>query len=194
MTKLIDIAGQKFNRWTALEYKGERKWLCRCECGNEREILSFNLKNGKSKSCGCLHTDVVGTHLLSGTLTYKRFHQMWWRIKNKPEYAHLSVCEEWKDLHTFISDMGECPSNEYSLDRIDNTKGYSPENCRWATMKQQGNNRSVNIFIEYNGERKTIAEWSDKTGLLHSCILKRFHRGLSPAEILSTKKRRELKK
>jgi hypothetical protein len=88
----------------------------------------------------------------------------------------ITVCERWRSFETFHADMGECPDG-YTLERKDNNSGYSQENCRWATMKEQNNNRRSNTFVEFNGERHTLAEWADITGIRRPTIYSRWQRG-----------------
>lgn len=98
----------------------------------------------------------------------------------------ITVCESWKgSFESFINDMGRRPSKEYSLDRIDNDKGYSPENCRWTTRKEQQRNMRSNITIEYLGQTKCLAEWSEITGIPQCTITTRIKRGWSEKEAIT---------
>lgn len=96
----------------------------------------------------------------------------------------IFVCEQWHDFDAFISDMGKRP-NGHSLDRIDNEKGYGPDNCRWATAKQQANNRRNNTVIEVNGVEKTISQWADDLGTSASTVAARINMGWSVEDAVS---------
>lgn len=100
-------------------------------------------------------------------------------------YANVSVCEKWREFSAFVSDMGECPSELHTIDRIDNSKGYEPGNCRWATMRDQQNNRTNNRRITWRGETHTVMEWSRKTGIHRKTIARRLEMGWSVDEALS---------
>lgn len=169
--------------------KKDRKWLCQCDCGNTCEVASTNLNKG-TRSCGCLARDLTiqraTTHGESrGGKTTKEF-KTWMGIiqrgkdKSVAVYAGrgIKVCDRWLDSYeNFLTDMGRAPSTKHSIDRIDVNGDYEPSNCRWATMKQQGNNRRNNRFIAYNGETMTISQWAEQTGIkyqtLYARILKR---------------------
>ena len=164
MTKLINITGNKYSRLTVLQYDGKDKnlhhrWICKCDCGVVRSYCSGDIKNGKSKSCGCLQREATSaatkTHGLSGvniTAEYRAWKQMKGRCygKNNPKYKDygkrgIVVCERWiNSFNNFLSDMGEKPSDGHSLDRIDVDGNYEPSNCRWATAKEQANNTRRN--------------------------------------------------
>jgi hypothetical protein len=124
--------------------------------------------------------------------TYQAWIQMKLRCKNHPHYRlkNIKVCERWIKFDSFLEDMGARP-DECGIDRIDNSKGYSKENCRWATKIQQMNNQSKNIFVSAFGEIKTLAEWARseicKTG--YAGLRKRILRGISPEIAITTPNR-----
>jgi radical SAM superfamily enzyme YgiQ (UPF0313 family) len=102
--------------------------------------------------------------------------------KNKT-YASIDYDKKWEDFESFLKDMGERPKG-HTLDRIDNTKGYYKENCRWATQTQQCRNKSNNVNITFEGKTMCIADWSDYTGLHRDTITRRLKRGLTTEEVL----------
>lgn len=176
--------GSKFGRLTVVDYIGRRGegtrarhlFLCECTCGTRKEIRKEAIGGKRIKSCGCLNREqaklVLRTHGLSYTAEYKTWHTMMDRCRstslNHASYYDrgITVCERWsKSPQAFIDDMGSCPGVGYSLDRIDNSKGYSPDNCRWATAKQQLNNTRRNRYLTYAGQTKTITEWAREIGM-----------------------------
>lgn len=107
-----------------------------------------------------------------GSLTYARWKSMMARCynKNASNYKYygaggITVCDEWHDYKNFKKDMGECPSIEMTLDRIDNTKGYEPSNCRWITQEHQNKNRSHCIMLTYQGKTQNITDWAHDLGM-----------------------------
>jgi hypothetical protein len=98
----------------------------------------------------------------------------------------IKVCERWIVFENFLSDMGPKPSLDHSIDRIDNDGDYEPRNCKWSTQKEQCDNRANSILVEFNGETKTMRQWSDKTGLGYRLIAKRIKSGWSPERALTT--------
>lgn len=169
--------GERFGRLVVINeaepYNRHRYFLCKCDCGNEKSIPMDNLRRGKAKSCGCYALDKSSTH----RETHTRLYHIWKTMKQRCYYEKhinfrdyggrgISVCEDW---HQFESFRGWSLSNGYndflSIDRINVDGNYEPSNCRWATMKQQQNNRRSNSLITYNGETKTIQEWSELLGI-----------------------------
>jgi hypothetical protein len=208
----IDLTSMRFGRLKVLEFSHSNRsnhtsWKCVCDCGNSKVVMSHNLKSGQVKSCGCLAKEVsselfrqIGyNNVVHGnsrrtktTPEYRAWSQMWNRCENPkgPEYPRygkrgISVCETWNDFSIFLADMGERPSDQHSLDRIDTELGYSQSNCRWATPQEQANNRRSNFMITHNNTTKTLAEWGRDTGLKPRTISARLDRGWSVSRALN---------
>jgi hypothetical protein len=168
MSVALKIAGQKFNRLTATKRVGTTKdnkaiWLFECDCGRATLVTAKEVKRGHVKSCGCLQREAVvrlnvkrKTHGMKGTPEYQAWASMKNRCTNPKDKVFedygsrgITVCDRWMEsFENFIIDMGPRPIGttfggkpEYSLDRINNDGNYEPGNCRWATRKQQTNNR-----------------------------------------------------
>lgn len=153
-----DLAGQKFGRLTALDRAlGERgsRWRCQCDCGETSVVRGILLLNGNTRSCGCLSKESSAavcrsraTHGGRDTPEYG----VWWSMRQRCDnpankaFANyggrgIRVCERWQSFENFRADMGMRPSDELSIDRIDNDGNYEPGNCRWATAKEQRANQ-----------------------------------------------------
>lgn len=178
-----------------------RTVVCRCLlCGAEKTKRLRNVKNGHTKSCGCLieksakerftthghckggvtsKTFVAWSHIIQRTTNNK--------IKNWHRYGGrgIVVCDRWRVFENFLEDMGEKPQGK-SIDRIDNNRGYCKENCRWATEAEQANNRSTNHQLTFNGVTKNISEWGLTLGIDQDTISARIRAGWSTDQALST--------
>jgi hypothetical protein len=160
MSKLIDLTGKRFGRWTVRALHPERaryghsvvtRWICDCDCDVRRVVLGDNLRSGISTSCGCLRREQqiqrLTTHGQSKTRAYRIWRAMLTRCYNPncPAYCNyggrgIIVCERWHSFVNFLADMGE-PPDGLTLDRIDNNGNYEPTNCHWASRLQQNQNR-----------------------------------------------------
>ena len=164
-------------------------WMCRCKCGTERAVRGYNLRNGTSKSCGCLSAEMTKerstTHGMTGTRLYKIWGQMIQRTTNKndPWYSYyggrgIVVCEEWRN--SFEPFKAWAVENGYkdnlTLDRRNNEEGYSPENCRWVTRAVQEENTRRTHFLTYKGKTKSITEWAKATGIKRSVLYDRINK------------------
>jgi hypothetical protein len=156
MARHKDIAGQRFGRWFVIrrppdDSKKRARWICQCDCGKTAVVISTSLRLGQSRSCGCLHRELLSarlkTHGKSHTTEYMSWHAMHQRCINDKHIAWehyggrgIKVCKRWQDFETFLADMGKRPEG-LSLDRINNDGDYEPANCRWSSPKEQSNNR-----------------------------------------------------
>lgn len=192
MGKFIDLTGQRFGRWTVIREYGRQNghvtWLCECDCGNTSVVCTGDLRQGKSTSCGCFHNEMVAnitkSHEMAGTRLYSIWSNMIQRCTNmnRSDYKRyggrgITVCDEWKDSFQAFNDwaVSNGYADDLTLDRIDSNGNYEPQNCRWATYKEQGNNKRSNRLLTYNGETHTIAEWADIVGIKSSIIYQRIN-------------------
>lgn len=201
MTKLKDRTGHKFGKLTVVSRapnskRGQTMWNCICECGNTTVSFAGHLGNGSSKSCGCVRVEKakIGhpTHGAYQTRMCRAWTEMHRRCRDttRPEAARyvnrgITVCERWAKFENFRDDMGATYEDHLTIDRIDNNSNYEPENCRWATYKQQANNRSNSRIITHDGKTLTIQEWSELTGINKGTLRDRLNAGWSVTRALT---------
>ena len=195
-TCFIDLTGRTFGRWTVLfraTPKGKpARWRCRCVCGVEKDVLGGHLRGGLANSCGCGERErrstshvTHGQSFGNGTRTYRIWGGMKSRCYNPqvPCYKDYggrgrTICQRWLDsFDAFLSDMGECPSKAHTIDRTDNSKGYEPGNCKWATMQTQMRHTRHNRVVTVNGETHCTSEWAEINGISYSAIRQRLNDG-----------------
>lgn len=220
MGKLIDLTGQRFGRLTVIERcgvatSGHALWECVCDCGNHHTTTSNQLHSG-TKSCGCLQRERASeaAKQRAGQPTIKKYaighehyrlHQCYKDMLNRcyntnnksyKNYGNrgIAVCDEW--LNDFYSFKDWSLLNGYNdtltLDRIDVNGNYEPSNCRWVTLKTQNNNRTNNRIVQYNGERMTLHELSEKYGIAYKTLWARVNSGWSVASAIETPIRRSV--
>lgn len=175
---------------------GGTYWRCVCRCGKRVDVRGTLLTGPKQQSCGCLSREMLitrnRTHGLGSTREAAIWRAMIARCHNTNCRAYrwygargIMVCDRWREsFEAFLADVGAKPEG-CGLDRIDNDGPYSPENCRWATVKENQRNRRGNVRITFNGETKTIAEWSELTSIPYSTLWKRLRLGWSPERMLT---------
>lgn len=206
MPSYIDLTGQRFGRLLVKTRSGTHKlggaiFECTCDCGNVVQVRAQSLRQCHTKSCGCLNSDQKRdicierntSHGQTGTKTYETWVNMLSRCFNKNSLSYkkygargTTVCKRWLKFENFFSDMGKRPIG-YTLDRINTRGNYEPTNCRWATMKQQQNNRNNNVRLTLNGDTFTIQEWARRTGISRETISKRIRAGWDTKRALSEK-------
>lgn len=194
MSKVIVLTGQRFGRLTVIsraenDKVGQALWHCFCDCGNEIIVFGWNLRTGNTKSCGCLRKEVMAENIkktfaakTNHGLSWTRLYRIWGNMKERTTNPKLrsyknyggrgiTVCPEWTDKENgFINfykwAMSHGYSDELSIDRIDNDKGYSPDNCRWANAQQQTDNRRCSKPFVWEGiTYKSMSECARQLGI-----------------------------
>lgn len=178
MSRFKDLTGIRFGKLVAIKPCGKKEkktvWLCKCDCGNEVEIVGTALSSGNAKSCGC----ITKKHGMFGTRIYNVWHTMKERcyVPSQSSYKNyggrgIKVCDEWQEFIPFMKWAyangydENAPRGQCTLDRIDYNGDYCPENCRWVDMNVQHNNTSANVYIEYNGVFDTLSNHARRVGL-----------------------------
>lgn len=209
MPKPIDETGKRFNRLVVVKYIGQKRyggepkrmWLCKCDCGNTIITAITPLKQGRTKSCGCYANEMqhsIGRkHGMSNSRIFSIWANMLSRCTN-PNSTHfkryggrgITVCDEWLGEEGSVNFINWALNNGYSdeltIDRINNDKGYSPDNCRWVTNKVQQRNKSTNKLLTLDGKTLCVSEWSEITGISTNTINQRLNRGWSVVDALTT--------
>lgn len=176
-----NITGKKYTLLTVLGYLGGGKWHCKCDCGNEKIVITAKLTTGGVKSCGCMAKTNAVKHNAINTKEYITWANIKSRCYNKNNIAYknygfrgIYMSKHWiNSFETFIKDMGECPIG-FSIERIDNNKGYTKENCIWASPKTQAMNRRNNFIVCYKGVSKPLKQWCEELNLNYKMVFARI--------------------
>jgi hypothetical protein len=194
-----DLRGEQFGQWLviteATQKNGRRYWWCECSCGNKKEVSQLNLTQGKSTKCkGCTAKQRSVKHGYGQDTS--GLYSVWKSMKtrclnaNHKSYKYyggrgISLCEGWLTFEGFLRDMGEGYDSGLTLERVDNTKGYSRENCKWATRAEQNSNTRRTLRLEYQGKTYTERQLADLTGVPRTTIQTRRKMGLSGEELVN---------
>lgn len=200
------MIGRKFGRLTVLNVSDQRtsenrlKYDCICECGNDVTVDGKSLRNGHTKSCGCLSSELSKKRSTKHGKTNTRLYNIWSAMKhrcyNENDNHYLSyggrgikVCDEWlNDFQAFYNwSMNNGYKENLSIDRINNDKGYSPYNCRWADVETQTNNKQDTIKIAFNGLEYSIKQWSKILNTPYSTLVSRYHNDVDIKTLLTKK-------
>lgn len=204
MSRKLDLSGQQFGRLSVseeadppfAESKPNTWWRCECDCGKVTVVRTISLRAGDTRSCGCLSDEVRRstaskacriTHGQTKTREYRIWQGMLQRCTNPnceeyPIYGGrgIIVCPAWSEsFEAFISHMGLRPSPRHSIERLDTNGNYEPGNCRWATPKEQSNNRRDTHYVVFKGERMPIALLADRHSIRQETLRGRLRRGWS---------------
>jgi len=180
------MIGQVFNSVTVISDANKRHgsraiiWRCLCICGRYVNATAYDLRSGRTKSCGCLKSErmrkMATTHGMSKSPEYKIWSEIIKRTENR-NYKDfdlyggrgISMSLEWRqDFMSFYRDMGPRPSGIHSIDRINNDGNYEKNNCRWVLIDIQNRNKRNNIWIEKDGELKILEDWAKSLGVTRS--------------------------
>lgn len=214
MPKFIDLTGQRFGFWVVVgppeRRNGATMWPCKCDCGTKRLVNGRSLRMGGTSSCGCRFKGKPNnrggewgrienprkankTHGKSKTRLFRIYTGMKGRCYNQKNASYknyggrgIQICKEWLDDFSVFYEwaVNNGYGDNLSIDRIDAEGDYCPENCRWATRKEQANNTRQNRFLEFNGETHTVKEWADIIGISEQTIRGRLREGWNTEDVL----------
>lgn len=203
---LENLSGKRFGRLTAIKLSEKRSgrktfWECLCDCGKTKVVRTDSLKSGAVQSCGCLKKEQDKINLPNGQgrikhgLSSERIYHIWRGMINRCQNDSnsryksyggrgIKVCEEWQDAVKFTSwAISNGYQDNLTIDRIDVNGNYEPSNCRWATIKEQANNKRDNVFIEFKGKIQTLKEWSEELNIPYGTLATRIRLGIEPPNL-----------
>lgn len=204
-----DLTNQRFGRLLVVKFAGNGKngipmWECLCDCGNKKNVSTGHLVHGDTQSCGCLLAEARKLNNYIHGESRTRLYKIWVGIKSRcydkqsrsfHKYGQrgITVCKEWCDYYEVFKEwaIANGYQDNLTLDRIDNEGNYEPSNCRWATQKEQQNNRRNNHLLTYNDETLTVSQWNEKLGFPRGTISQRLNKlGWSVEKALTTNLRK----
>lgn len=176
------------------------RWLCLCDCGNKKIVCASSVRLGVVKSCGCLLKEsarkqqrkINFKHGKTGTRIYTTYVQIKSRCYNKKDksyknYGARGIKCLWESFEDFYRDVGDPPSREITLDRINNNGNYCKENCKWSTKSEQAMNRRTAHMLTYKGETKNMKTWALELGISYKSLWYRIKQGWPVDKALNTK-------
>jgi len=206
---VINLVGVRVNKLVVIRrvpnVGRQPAWDCVCDCGGSIRVLGMRIRGKDISDCGCgvyeRRRAAMSTHGLCGTNEYRIWRHMIARCTDpkNPAWAGyggrgITVCDRWADITKFVSDMGPRPSPKHSVDRIDNDKGYSPDNCRWATSKEQNNNRRSNVPLTIDGVTRTMKQWAEQFGINYAVVKERRADGKDGIDLFTASPSRTYKR
>ena len=198
------MIGRKFGRLTVVSefvrfQRGRNRRFCRCECecGTVVDVRQEHLGSRNTRSCGCLQQETRKASLTTHGMSDLAEFNIWMGMRDRclnprsPAYANyggrgITICERW--LHSFpafLADIGSRPSPTHTLERVENSLGYSPENCRWATRAEQALNTRRNVILSFNGAVLNLKQWAERLGIKYDTLQMRVQRGWSTEQVLT---------
>lgn len=202
MGKKLDLTGQRFGHLVAIRATEERRrekvfWECQCDCGNMHNVSACDLTSGHTRSCGCQHHPLK--HGESKSRLYSIHQGMKRRCYNKNHSSYkdyggrgITICEEWLNYETFRDwALHNGYNDKLTIERKDNDKGYSPENCTWIARSDQNRNQRSTRHIYIDGEKVTLPMIAEAIGLSETNISVRFSKGIRGLELIRVTKRRK---
>jgi hypothetical protein len=200
MSRIVDLTGRKFGRWSVdrLSHQTGKVlfWHCRCDCGTERAVFGGDLKRGRSTSCGCYMREQKAVQSTVHGHSHHPVYRTWVGMKTRCECEEvrsyhlyggrgIAVCERWsKSFKAFFEDFGHSWSPGMSIDRIDGDRGYEPGNVRWASPREQANNRRTNRIINTPKGEMNVTEAAREFGLSSFTLFARIRYGWDEADLL----------
>jgi len=201
-----DLTGMVFGRLTVINRSNKTTgspyfWNCLCNCGNYNEVRSDRLINGQTTSCGCFRSESSServsilntTHGLSNDDLYRTWQGMMSRCYNQNNEKYkdyggrgITVCERWHDVRNFIEDIISKPEN-VTIDRKNVNGNYEPNNVQWASDKEQQNNKRNNVMVFFEGQKMTVTQAAEKSGIPRTTIFNRINSGKSDEELFKKK-------
>lgn len=196
--QVVRLAGRRFGSLVVISRAGRQKryitWLCRCDCGAEREVSGHNLRRGRTKNCGAKSHKVERS--LSITAQYKSEYQSWRSMRNRcldPRHAKypaygargITICERWDEFKNFMLDMGRKSDPKFTIERDDVNGNYEPTNCKWISRKDQGRNKRTSVFVTYQGKKMLLIDLVEELGLSRNNVYQRLKLGWTLAQAIA---------
>lgn len=194
-TRAKNLVGKVYGKVTVVKQLPSDKdglsvWLCHCACGRTDYVVkgyTLNRSRNPIRSCGCdsaarAKKGLRTTHGMSGSSEHMAWQNMWRRCTDPTNISYIlykdrAPPERWRSFENFIADMGLKPDPSFSIERIDNNKPYSPENCKWASSKEQSMNRSITKYVMYNGVSEPLKALTERLGVDYHLVFYRLKRG-----------------
>lgn len=193
-----DLTGRRFTCLVALRRDVSATistWICVCDCGTEKPVREDYLKRGNPKSCGCLIGKTAKAFHTTHGKSYSSEYASWRKMLGRCLYSYhpsyhryggrgIKVCKRWlTSFENFYADMGDKPVSDYTIERIDNDKGYFPKNCKWIPRSEQVHNRSISIRVTWRNKTQSLKQWCNQLGLIYNTASGRLRAGWTIDEI-----------